>query len=226
MRHLVILIFGGILLMSSNTTAQIYYGGLMEREVKEFIPRTQPLRFGIKVGFPNLVGGNVEYVTGIMRNRIAFNVDYSTIQGEWLQDVMAQEDPLDLEFRYLEGGMNIYFLSSGKGLYLNASYGLLDFEETRQDVESEQDSSKLGTGTTDFMHHSFNLKLGAKLGGFIYFRPEVGYTFTPVPEGIPMEVAFEDGSTEMQSTLLNEDGAPYGPLFQGLIFNIGLGIAF
>lgn len=228
MKHLFkIMIIGGALLIGMSSFAQGYYPVFSQKETKELIPRKQPLRIGFKVGFPNLAGGNVEYLTGILRNRVAFTVDYSTIKGEWLQDVLKEkEEDLNLKFSYLEGGLNIYFFNPGKGLYANVSYGMLDFEETRYDVASENDPNKLGTGKTDFSHDAFNLKIGAKLGGFLYFRPEVGYTFTPVPEAIDMLVSFDDNSRETHQTELKKEGSPFSPLFSGLIFNIGLGIAF
>ncbi len=67
-----------------------------------------------------------------------------------------------------------------------------------------------GTADIDFTHNSFNLKLGAKLGGLFYFRPEVGYAFSSYPEDIEFDA----------------DEAPQSLLFDGLIFNIGFGFSF
>ena len=92
------------------------------------------------------------------------------------------------------------------------------------DVESYE-----GTAIIDFKHDSFNLKLGAKLGGLFYFRPEIGYAFSSYPEYLEYEFTYE-GETRTESESFDElfaaNESPQKLLFDGLIFNIGFGFSF
>ncbi len=45
--------------------------------------KLRPFRIGAKVGFPNLIGGNIEYVTPLLNRRLAVSVDYSNLNSEW-----------------------------------------------------------------------------------------------------------------------------------------------
>lgn len=189
--------------------------------------KVRPIRIGIKLGFPNLVGGNLEYVTPILKNKIAANADYSSINGSWFSSGDAESD-LDLKFSYLEGGINYYIFKPGKGIYTGINYGNLKFKGSEQDVSSDTDENKTGKGFYDFSHSAINLKLGAKLGGLFYFRPEVGYSLSKFPMSINRRVVFNDGSTEMQTIEFDSEDSPVdaSALTSGFIFNIGVGFAF
>jgi hypothetical protein len=191
--------------------------------------KLRPLRIGAKVGFPNLVGGNLEYVTPLLNKRLALNIDYSMIRSSWLEPTNVEDYNVDasdaLKFSYLEAGLNYYFFRPGKGLYGSLSYGMIQIEGTLAEMEHSQDSQKRGSGIVDLNHNSVNLKVGAKLGGLFYFRPEIGYTFNTLPKSIDVDIIFPDGSRETRTEEFEID-APFDLLFSGLIANIGIGFAF
>ncbi|MFD2516330.1 hypothetical protein [Salinimicrobium flavum] len=186
--------------------------------------KVRPIRLGLKLGFPNLVGGNLEYVTPLLNDRLAVNLDYSTINSDWF---MADEETdgtetTNLDFSYLEGGFNYYFFKAGKGLYGGLSYNQMNFKgETN--VES---NGREGKGNIDYNHNSFNIKLGARLGGLFYFRPEIGYSFSHLPKTIEYQARYEDGTTETETYDFSEELASADILFKGLMVNIGFGFAF
>lgn len=184
--------------------------------------KVRPFRIGAKFGFPNLIGGNLEYVTPVLNKKLAVSFDYSLLKTNWLglevdnSDGEYVNNTLEnsyLDLSYIEGGLNYYFFKPGRGLYGGLSYGKLKINGTI--------SYENAIENVDFSHSSFNVKLGAKLGGLFYFRPEVGYSFNSLPETYDLEVVYEDGSTEIRT----EDN-PVGFLPSGLIANIGLGFSF
>src|SRR5690606_14926840 len=119
-------------------------------------------------------------------------------------------DDSKIDYNYIEGGLNYYFFKPGRGLYGSLSYGVLKINGT---IAYEN-----ATETIDFSHGSVNVKLGAKLGGLFYFRPEVGYSFRPLPKTYEVELSFDDGTTRTET----KDN-PASLLPSGLIANIGLG---
>jgi hypothetical protein len=189
--------------------------------------KVRPIRIGAKMGFPNLVGGNLEYVTPILKNKIAANADYSSINSSMFSRG-DEEGALDLKFSYLEGGVNYYIFKPGKGVYTGINYGNLKFKGSEQDVSSDTDENKIGKGFYDFSHRAVNLKLGGKFGGLVYFRPEVGYSLSKFPNSIDRRVVFADGTTEMQKIGFDSEDSPTNSstLTSGLIFNVGVGFSF
>lgn len=191
--------------------------------------KLRPLRIGAKAGFPNLVGGNLEYVTPLLNKRLALNVDYSMIRSSWLEPANEDRYNVDasdaLKFSYLETGLNYYFFRPGKGLYGSLNYGMIKIDGTLADMEHSEDSQKRGSGGVDLGHNSLNVKLGAKLGGLFYFRPEIGYSFNTLPKSIDVDIIFPDGSRETRTEEFEID-EPFNLLFSGLIANIGIGFAF
>lgn len=185
----------------------LLYSGLVFSQEK-------PFRIGLKIGYPNVVGGNIEYVTPLLGNKLAAAIDYSSI------NVDNFLDPDKGKFSYFEAGLNYYFSKEGKGLYGSVSYGVLDAELTLNDIESDINFDKIGTATASLSNSSMNIKLGAKLGGLFYFRPEIGYSFTSLPDFVDVIVVFPDGSKESQQEEIPSE------LTQGLLFNIGFGFAF
>lgn len=185
--------------------------------------KVRPVRLGLKLGFPNLVGGNLEYVTPLLNDRLSVSLDYSTINSDWF---LSEEDSnntetTNLDFSYLEGGINYYFFKAGKGLYGGLSYNQMKFKgET-----SVEDNGEKGTGHIDYSHSSLNVKLGAKLGGLFYFRPEIGYSFSPLPKSIEYKADY-NGRTETETYDFSEELASADILFKGLMANIGFGFAF
>jgi hypothetical protein len=175
----------------------------------------KPFRIGVKLGFPNVIGGNVEYVTPLLGKKLAASIEYSSINADKFID------PDKAKLTYLQIGFNYYFFKEGTGLYSNISYGVLDANLTVTEIESDFDFDKVGTANADLSNNSMNIKLGAKLGKGFYFRPEIGYSFTSIDDTINVEVVFPDGSSE------NQEGIEIPSIItQGLIFNIGFGVAF
>lgn len=186
--------------------------------------KVRPVRLGLKLGFPNMVGGNVEYVTPLLNDKLAVSLDYSTIKSDWFlsEEESDGTETKELNYSYLEGGINYYFFKAGKGLYAGVSYNQLNFDgETVVTRDGQQ-----GTGNIDYNHNSFNIKLGAKLGGLFYFRPEVGYSFSSLPKTIDYQIKYPDGTTETDIYDFSEQLASADILFNGLIANIGFGFAF
>jgi len=181
--------------------------------------KVRPFRIGAKVGFPNLVGGNLEYVTPLLNNKLAINFDYSTIKSDWFEfNEEGDTQNSELDISYIEGGLNYYFFKPGRGLYGGLSYGNLSlkgavvYDEFRDIIDTS--------------HGSMNIKLGAKLGGLIYFRPEIGYSFSALPEEIDTTRIYDDGNRETRTIEFDTEGTAYNLLFSGFMANIGLGFAF
>jgi len=175
----------------------------------------KPFRIGVKIGFPNVIGGNIEYVTPLLEKKLAASIEYSSINADKFIE------PDEAKLSYLQIGFNYYFFKEGKGLYGNVSYGMLDADLTLNEIESDFDSEKIGTAFVNLSNNSFNVKLGAKLGGIFYFRPEIGYSFSSIDDMVDVRVKFPDGSSE------NQEGIEIpSELTQGLLFNIGFGFSF
>src|SRR5690554_2331125 len=47
----------------------------------------KPLRIGLRIGVPNLVTGNIEYVTPLFDNRLALTVDYLGISRSFTDGI-------------------------------------------------------------------------------------------------------------------------------------------
>src|SRR5690554_8081329 len=69
----------------------------------------KPLRVGLRIGVPNLITGNIEYVTPLFDNRVALTVDYMGITRSFTEGIFR--------FDNFEAGANVYFNNKGKGLY-------------------------------------------------------------------------------------------------------------
>lgn len=181
--------------------------------------KVRPFRIGAKLGFPNIIGGNIEYVTPLFNDKLAVNLDYSMIKSDWLGfDEEAEAENNELDLTYIEGGLNYYFFKPGRGLYGGLSYGNIKAKGTIVHQEFRD--------IVDTSHGSLNVKLGAKLGGLFYFRPEIGYAFSPLPETIETTRVYNDGNSETRRISFDTDGTPYALFFSGFMANIGIGFAF
>ena len=182
--------------------------------------KVRPIRIGVKIGFPNLVGGNLEYVTPLMNKKLAVTVDYSKIKSDWLleSEDMGEGNNDQINFGYMDIGLNYYFFKSGKGLYAGAGYNTIKAEGTMENDDS--------VDYIDEKHSSVNIKLGAKLGGLFYFRPEVGYSFDPLPKKYDVLTVYDDGTRENRTDDWSDAEGPADILFKGLMANIGIGFAF
>lgn len=206
-----------------------------DREKTKKERKVRPIRIGAKIGFPNLVGGNLEYVTPLLNKKLSIYGDFSTLKSKWVELEEIEDyygnsgEQNTYDFKYIEGGLNYYFFKPGRGLYGGMSYGAINIRGTEYGLASNDEmdtSGKRGVGTIDMTHTSFNLKLGAKLGGLFYFRPEVGYSFSTLPRHITTTVVFEDGTREIQNLSFDVEDGPAEILYKGLIANIGIGFAF
>ena len=74
----------------------------------------KPLRIGVKVGVPNILTANIEYVTPLLNGRVALSVDYMSL-SKTIDDVSINYDNFEI-------GSNIYIKETGKGLYGGISY--------------------------------------------------------------------------------------------------------
>ncbi|PRX44477.1 hypothetical protein [Salegentibacter salegens] len=180
--------------------------------------KLRPFRIGAKVGFPNIIGGNLEYVTPLLNEKLAVSIDYSTIKSDWLIEEENASENNELDYTYIEGGLNYYLFKPGRGLYGGLSYGNINIKGTVHYEDSRD--------IIDSSHGSINIKLGAKLGGLFYFRPEVGYSFSSLPENVEATKVYNDGSRETIKFEFDSEVTPYNLLFSGLMANIGIGFAF
>lgn len=181
----------------------------------------KPLRIGFKTGFPNLIGGNIEYVSPFINEKLAFQIDYSKINSNWFLNEEQEEDYLNSEalgFSYLELGLSYYLFKSGKGLYGGLSYGVIQLDATEITTEY--------TEYVDESYKSLNLKLGAKLGGTFYFRPEIGFSFTPPSKTYEVLRIYKNNERERIIEKFDVDGTSAEYLFQGIMATIGFGFAF
>ena len=178
--------------------------------------KVNPLRIGVKIGSPNLVGGTAEWVTPLFDNRFAVFFDYSGINATY-------QDDIDAKFNYTEFGANVYFKNTGKGLYAGFGFGSMDFEGSYSDARTYNGQVFEGKAHGDLQVDTFNVKLGAKLGNRFYFRTEVGYGFGDIPQEIEV-TGTVNGQTDKGSEDIpdvpgiSENGYP--------LINIGFGFAF
>jgi len=171
-----------------------------------------PLRIGLKVGIPSFFTINVEYVTPLLENRVAFAIDYFPLRINLLD--------MESKFKNFEIGSNIYLKNNGKGIYGGLSYYTFNAEATNiQDIDF--DDGSYGTGDATIKFNTFNLKLGAKLGKAFYFRVELGYGFGNLPETIVIT------STDGNSSTTEDIEEVISFLGAGVpIFNFGIGYSF
>jgi len=175
------------------------------------IAQEKPLRIGAKLGVPNIITANAEYVTPLLNNRVALALDYMSLS--------KTIDDTNINYDNFEIGTNIYLNNKGTGLYAGISYFSFNGEGTFVDVEFQPDVFQDGKGTIDF--NTLNVKVGAKLGGTFYSRIEVGYGFGDIPEFILVK------SNSNDETTFEEIPQIPGISSSGLlVFNLGFGFSF
>ena len=173
----------------------------------------KPFRLGFKIGIPNVVSVNTELITPLFGNRLGIMADYSDFSLA-IQDV-------NVDFSYWEIAANMYVFSKGRGPYLSISYMNMNTDLRYDDILSDFDPNLSGgVASTQVKLESFTIKVGAKLGGLFYFRPELGYLFTTLPQDVNITVTFPDNSSESQIEEIPS------ALTGSFIFNLGFGFAF
>ena len=201
------------LILSLISTA---YVSAQDSSITDGASKSKTISIGVKVGAPNILSLNGEFVLPILNNHIAPFIDY----GSFSLDI----ENTQADLKYLEYGLNIYFGNKGKGLYVGAGSGKLTNEFTFNELTFEDNGVSLkGSATTSLDINALNLKLGFKSGGLIYFRIEAGYGIGTIPDRLNF-TATSGGITE---TFSEEIPAIPGIGSNGFaIGNIGLGVSF
>jgi hypothetical protein len=176
-----------ILLIFANT--------ILAQDIQmDSLTKTKKFSFGVKLGAPNILSVNGEFVLPILNNHFAPYIDY----GSFNLDI----DNTEANMKYIEYGLNFYINKKDKGLYIGAGNGKLTNEFTFKDLEFEENGVSLkGNATTNLDINSFNFKLGFKTGGLIYVRLEVGYGIGTIPDSLNF-TATSEGITEAFSETL------------------------
>ena len=168
----------------------------------------QPIRIGLKIGYPQVVGLNLEYVTPLMNKRLAADLDFTYL-------------PLSTNsatITYTNFGLfaDYYFFKEGRGFYGGFGYSRMGFDVTKNVTFTSDNTTQKGTANIGL--NSLNLKIGGKYGGLFFFRWELGWSLAmnnPVFE----VTAVNNGVTQNQSFSSPIKGG-------GPIANIGFGFAF
>jgi hypothetical protein len=190
-----------------------------EQEKKENPIDINPIRVGVKIGLPDIVAGNIEFVTPLLNNRIALFADYSKFN--------VNEEDAEVKVNYIEGGLNIYFKTKGRGLYASVSLSNLKVDGKYTNAETRDDTTYDGSATGDVEIKTTNLKLGVKLGKKFYFRIEAGYGFGDIPQEIEVTGTVTSGGMSTTETDYVEIPDIPGISESGMIVaNVGLGFSF
>ena len=176
----------------------------------------KPFRLGVKVGVPNIVGGNAELV---FFKRFAAYVDYSSYSGTF--------SDVEVSFNDFEGGLNIYFKNTGKGFYGSFGYSSFSIDGSYTGAQTNSGISFTGQATGSLTINTLNTKLGVKMGRSFYVRVEAGYGFGTIPQTITVTGTVTGGGTTTTETGTEDIPDIPGISKSGLaIFNIGFGIGF
>ena len=201
------------LILSLISTA---YVSAQDSSITDGATKSKTISIGVKIGAPNILSLNGEFVLPIFNNHIAPFIDY----GSFSLDI----ENTQADLKYLEYGLNIYFGNKGKGLYVGAGSGKLTNEFTFNDLTFEDNGVSLkGSAITSLDINALNLKLGFKSGGLIYFRIEAGYGIGTIPDRLNF-TATSGGITETFSEEIPEIPGIGSNGFA--IGNIGLGVSF
>lgn len=188
----------------------------------------RPYRIGLKIGVPNAVSLEFEYVTPLLNNRVAPFINY--VGGSRNFDNGKTKASLNI----FEVGSNIYISKNneGRGLYGSISYQSISAKSDLKDYEPENNNpggtiKYDGTSKAKASYNGVNLKLGAKLGRKFFFRTELGYSFGKIPEEIIVTGTYQGNSVQdAYSIKKNIEDAPVVTLNGFPIFNLGFGFAF
>ncbi len=186
------------------------------QDKQDKVKSIKPFRIGVKVGVPNIVGGNAELV---FFKRLAAYVDYSSYSGTF--------SDVEVSFNDFEAGINIYFKNTGKGFYGSFGYSSFSIDGSYSGAQTNSGIDFTGQATGSLTINTMNAKLGLKLGRSFYFRTEVGYGFGTIPQTITVTGVVTGGGVTTTETGTEDIPDIPGISTSGLaIFNIGFGIAF
>ena len=127
----------------------------------------QPFRIGLKFGFPQLAGLNLEYVTPLLQKRLAADVDFSYIS--------LKPNTNTVTYTNFAIGANYYFFREGKGLYGGIGYDQMGIKASGPISTTENETTTVITGNFNTNLNNLVIKIGGKHGGLLYFRWELGY---------------------------------------------------
>jgi hypothetical protein len=166
-----------------------------------------PLRIGIKVGYPQVAGLNLEYVTPLLNKRLAADLDLSYIP--------LSRNTTTVTYTNFALFANYYFSHEGRGLYGGLGFSRMGFDVTKDVTFSGGTTQK---GKANLGINSLNLKIGGKHGKSFYFRWELGWSLGLSSPAFEV-VATNNGVTKNESFTSPIKGS-------GPIADIGFGFAF
>lgn len=168
----------------------------------------RPVRIGLKFGYPQLAGLNLEYVTPVLSNKLSADADISYFS--------LKVDESNASYTYFSLGANYYFMNEGRGLYGGLGFSRQAFgaDLTVTDPQTLQTA----TAKASFAFNNMYLKIGGKHGGLFYFRWNLGYA-----------IALNDGQLEAEATFQGrtEKRIESTPISGGgIITDVGFGFSF
>jgi hypothetical protein len=166
-----------------------------------------PFRIGIKLGYPQVAGLNLEYVTPLLNKRLAADIDLSYLP--------LKRNTTNVSYTDFALFANYYFSHEGRGFYGGFEYSRMGLDVTKDVNFSDGTTQK---GKANLAINALNLKIGGKYGKSFYFRWELGGSLAlnkPVFE----VVATSNGVTKNESFSSPIKGS-------GPIADIGFGVAF
>jgi len=171
------------------------------------IGQEDPFRIGVKIGFPQVAGLNLEYVTPLMNKRLAADVDFSYIP--------LSPNQATIKYTNYAFYLNYYFSHEGHGFYGGLGYSRISLDVTK-DVTFSDGTTQPGTANIGI--NALNLKIGGKYGKLFYFRWELGGSLAlnkPV---------FEVVATKNDVTNTKSFNSPFKG--NGPLADIGFGFSF
>jgi hypothetical protein len=178
---------------------------------------------GVKLGVPNIVSLNGEFIPPILGSHFSIYGDYSKIN--------TTQSGVTIGLNYLELGSNFYITGKGKGIYIGIGKSKLSTDLAYNDLEIVNNGfSYKASAATTLDINTTNFKLGYRTGGTFYFRFELGFGFSKdIPKTIEITAKAYDTPlgtlTEIQTETIPEisgisfdKGIPIGSLGFGLAF--------
>jgi len=172
----------------------------------------KPFRIGLKIGYPQLVGLNLEYVTPLLNKKLSADLDFSYFS--------FNTDPAPVKYTNFAIGADYYLIGEGRGIYLGLAYGRSSFSASEDVISTDPGTlGQVSTAKASVGINTFNLKIGGKHGGLFYFRWELGYRVGPKNLDLVETATFPGGYTQTNTQSLPISGS-------GPIADIGFGLAF
>ena len=168
----------------------------------------RPVSIGLKIGYPQVVGLNLEYVTPLMSKRLAADIDFSYLP--------LSSNSATVTYSNFGFFADYYFFKEGRGFYCGFGYSRMGLDVTKNVTFTSDGTTQKGAANIGI--NSLNLKVGGKYGKLFFFRWELGWSLAmnnPVFE----VTAVKNGVTQNES--FNSPIKGGGP-----IANIGFGFAF